>query len=631
MTASSHGDNEAMGSPVVFRLDSSCTRDDLSVGEYYHATVDGIVDYGMFVQLSTGVSGLVHESNYSESYEEGEEVIVELTAIKENGDLGFVPVSVDEHETELVTRDAQSSVIRDLEEVTGEARRIDGEVVQIKQTGGPTLFHVSDGTGVVPCAAFEDAGVRAYPSISIGDFVRVIGTVSEHQEAVQVEVDGIEVLEGEDAVVAEEKREEALLNQSSPAEIDPLIEWPALAKLMPGLERVASRLQRAVMGNRPVLIRHHADTDGMCASIPLEVALERFIQETHFDPEAPVHLLHRKPSRAPYYELGDVTVDLSNALEGENRHGQRKPVLVLIDNGSTTDDIPAYKQLESYGIPVIVIDHHHPDEEVESYLAEHVNPYLHDEDYRVTTGMMCVELARMISADVTEEVVHVPSVAGIADRSAADAMTEYLALAAEKGYERSALEQTSDALDYAAYQLRYGSGKGLARDILNVGGDSDRHSSVVRVLAERATREISRQLDDAIPHVSAESLGNGVELYRVDVEKHAHRFAYPAPGTTTGAIHDTMVQENAGPSITIGYGPDFAVLRSDGVRLDIPEIVSKLNSELAGAGVSGGGHLVVGSIQFVKGMREAVLDALVAEMEEAEIDESLGVTAPRSY
>lgn len=620
-----------MGSPVVFRLDSTCTRDDLSVGEYYHATVDGVVDYGMFVELSTGVSGLAHESNYSGEYDAGEELIVELTAIKENGDMSFAPVSVEEYETELVSREVDLCPIGDLEDYTGESRRIAGEVVQIKQTGGPTLFHVSDGTGVVPCAAFEEAGVRAYPSIESGAVVRVIGTVSKHQGSVQIEVEGIEVLDGEAADSMRASREEELSSRSAPAEIDPLIEWPALAKLMPGLERVATRLQRAVLNNQPVLIRHHADTDGMCASIPLEVALGRFIDATHYDPDASRHLVNRKPSRAPFYELKDATIDISAALEGEDRHGQRRPVLVLIDNGSTSDDIPAYKQLDSYEIPVIVIDHHHPDDEVEPFIDEHVNPYLHGEDYRVTTGMMCVELARMISPDVSGDVGHVPSVAGLADRSAADAMRDYLALAEEAGYDREALEETSDALDYAAYELRYGSGGGLARDILNVAGDADRHQALVSVLADRASEEISRQLDDAVPHVSSETLSNGIELYRVDVERFAHRFAYPAPGTTTGAIHDAMVQENTGPSITIGYGPDFAVLRSDGVRLDIPEIVSKLNAELAGAGVSGGGHLVVGSIQFVKGMREEVLDALVAEMEEAEIDESLGVTAPRSY
>ena len=76
--------------------------------------------------------------------------------------------------------------------------------------------------------------------------------------------------------------------------------------------------------------------------------------------------------------------------------------------------------------------------------------------------------------------------------------------------------------------------------------------------------------------------------------------------------------------MTNDYNPDFAVLRSDGVRLDIPEMVAELQAEHKGAGVSGGGHLVVGSIKFVKGRRESVIDALVEKMADAEIDPDLG-------
>jgi RecJ-like exonuclease len=92
-------------------------------------------------------------------------------------------------------------------------------------------------------------------------------------------------------------------------------------------------------------------------------------------------------------------------------------------------------------------------------------------------------------------------------------------------------------------------------------------------------------------------------------------------------VHDRKVAETGDPVITIGYGPDFAVLRSDGVRLDIPEMVEQLREEFPGAGVSGGGHLVVGSIRFVPGRREAVVDALVEKMADAELDAALGSAA----
>jgi RecJ-like exonuclease len=356
--------------------------------------------------------------------------------------------------------------------------------------------------------------------------------------------------------------------------------------------------------------------------------LERFIAEHHHDPEAPRHLLKRLPSKAPFYEMEDVTRDLNFALENRERHGQRLPLLLMLDNGSTEEDTPAYRNLAHYDVPIVVVDHHHPDPEaVEPLVADHVNPYLHDEDYRITTGMMCVELARMIDPSLTDELKHVPAVAGLSDRSSADAMDDFLALASERGYEESDLRDVGEALDYATHWLKYNDGRELIDDVLNVAcDDRSRHEELVEFLADRAERDVEKQLDAAMPHVEHERLDNSAHLYRIDVENHAHRFTYPAPGKTTGEIHDRKVAETGDPVITIGYGPDFAVLRSDGVRLDIPVMVEELTEEVDGGGVSGGGHLVVGSIKFVAGMREEVIDALVEKMAEAELDEDLSAT-----
>ena len=234
----------------------------------------------------------------------------------------------------------------------------------------------------------------------------------------------------------------------------------------------------------------------------------------------------------------------------------------------------------------------------------------------------------MIDPSLTEELEHVPAVAGLSDRSKADAMTEYLAMADDAGYEEADLRDVGEALDYAAHWLRYDAGDSLIGDVLNVGCDDEaRHRELVNFLATRAERDVERQLDAAMPHVEHERLDNDAHLYRIDVENHAHPFTYPAPGKTTGKIHDSKVAETGDPVITIGYGPDFAVLRSDGVRLDIPNMVEELTTEVDGGGVSGGGHLVVGSIKFVRGMRETVIDALVEKMADAEIDEELGSSA----
>jgi RecJ-like exonuclease len=603
--------------------------DAVSVGEHYHATVNGVVPYGVFVDLSDHVSGLVHESVLVGDYDVDDSFIVHLDEVRENGDLSFSEASPDDYRTEAISAEDETTFDA-LDDHQGGSVRLTGEIVQVRQTAGPTIFQIRDETGVAPCAAFEEAGVRAYPEFAIGDLVTITGEAERHDGSVQVEVDSMDRCEDPEAV--RERLDEALDAAAEPHDVDPLVEWEAFEKLRGDLETVAKTLRRAVLDGRPIRMRHHADGDGMCASVPLQHALERYIESVHADPNAPRHHFRRLPSKAPFYEMEDVTRDLNYALEDEERHGQKLPLLLMLDNGSTEEDTPAYRTLAEYDIPIVVVDHHHPDPEaVEPLVAEHVNPYLHDEDYRITTGMMCVELARMIDPAVTDEVRHIPAVAGLCDRSRSEVMDEFIDLAAEEGYDEDDLDDVGEALDYAAFRLRYDDGTDLVDDVLNVDcEDRERHEELVSFLASRAERDRDRQLDVALPHLEEETLDNGANLYRIDVENHAHRFTYPAPGKTTGAIHDYKVHEHDGdPVITIGYGPDFAVLRSDGVRLDIPEMVTQLTDEQPGAGVSGGGHLVVGSIKFVPGKREEVLDALVEKMGDAEIDEGLRSTLLR--
>jgi RecJ-like exonuclease len=615
---------------TVYELAPGCTLEDVETGNHYHATVNGVVEYGVFVDISASLSGLVHSSELDGTYDVGDELVVELIEIRENGDLSFAERDPESFETERI--DAGGDVdVTDLRDSVGRTVTLEGRVVQVKQTGGPTIFHVADGTGIVPSAAFEEAGVRAHPEVGREDIVRVVGEVETRDGALQIEVDSLSRLRGEAENEVADRLEERLAERAAPAEIDPLVEWEAFEKLRPGLEAIATRLRRAVLGGRPIRMRHHADGDGMCASIPLQAALENFVASVHEDPDAPRHLLKRLPSKAPFYEMEDVTRDLNFALEDEERHGQRLPLLLMLDNGSTEEDTPAYRAVKQYDIPVLVVDHHHPDPDaVAPLVEEHVNPYLHDEDYRITTGMMCVELARLIDPDLTDELRHIPAVAGLADRSRAEVMDEFVSLAAEAGYDEDDLERVGEALDYAAHFLRYNDGRSFINDVLNVACDDEkRHRELVEFLASRAERDVRTQLDDAMPHVEHEDLPNGAHLYRLDVDEHAHRFTYPAPGKTTGRVHDEKVLETGDPVITIGFGPDFAVLRSDGVRLDIPQMVTELSEELSGAGVSGGGHLVVGSIKFVSGTRETVLDALVEKMGEAELDEELRSTLVR--
>lgn len=319
------GDDD--GDSVVYDLDADCTADDVERNQPYLAEINGIVDYGVFVDLSESVSGLVHESVLEGTYAVGDELVVELETVRDNGDIAFEPADIDvegdEYTVEGISHDYTLTGTNRLESSIGEQIHVEGEVVQVKQTGGPTIFHITDEFGVVPCAAFEEAGVRAYPQVEVGDVVRVTGTPEHREGSVQIEVDGLSKLEGEIAEEARERLDTALEERAKPHDVDSLIDWPAFEKLRPNLEEVATLLRRTVLEGRPIRVRHHADGDGMCAAVPVQIALERFIADVHEDENAPQHLIKRLPAKAPFYEMEDATRDLNFALEDREKHGQQ--------------------------------------------------------------------------------------------------------------------------------------------------------------------------------------------------------------------------------------------------------------------------------------------------------------------
>src|SRR3989344_3685 len=57
--------------------------------------------------------------------------------------------------------------------ILGETVEITGVIDSIVQTGGPTVFSISDGTASLGLKAFEGAGVRAHPELKEGDLITV--------------------------------------------------------------------------------------------------------------------------------------------------------------------------------------------------------------------------------------------------------------------------------------------------------------------------------------------------------------------------------------------------------------------------------------------------------------------------
>ena len=125
-----------------------------------------------------------------------------------------------------------------------------------------------------------------------------------------------------------------------------------------------------------------------------------------------------------------------------------------------------------------------------------------------------------------------------------------------------------------------------------------------------------------MPNVETIYFENGIQLNRLDVEKYAHKFTFPAPGKTCGFVHDKIIKElgEDKPIVTLGHGPDFGVFRAtDAVNeqygFDVNDIVAKMIELVPQAGIDGGGHECAGSIKYIEGLGNEVLYKVVEEVQ----------------
>ncbi|NYT05224.1 MAG: phosphoesterase [Methanomicrobiales archaeon] len=601
---------------IVYRLGATCGIEDVEEGKTYEARVQGFANFGTFVLLNDRVKGLVHKSNQKLSHRERDPIVVRVLSIRKNGNIDLEEVTPAIYHTQTVVRKTPAVRLSDLASKIGRTVMVEGEVAQIKQTSGPTIFTIVDETGTENAAAFIEAGVRAYPEVVVGDMVGILGEVMQRNNQLQIEVASLAVLSPDEADTVRERINRALDDRAEPEEIPFLVESEVLEKLRPELRKIAKIIRKAVFTAQPIVLRHHADADGISAAVAVETAVIALIRESGADFDAENYLFKRAPSKAPFYEIEDVTRDLDFATKDSVRFGQKMPLILMMDNGSTEEDEPSYRMARVYDLSIVVVDHHHPDASVDQFLEAHVNPYHAGGDFGITAGMLGTELARFIFPEVEERIRHIPAVAAVGDRSEAPERNRYLALVADTCSEEHCKE-IALALDYEQFWLRFNDGREIVRDILNLNRNPERHARLVALLVREANLAIEEQLRASMPHVQEQLLQNGARLFSLDVEIYAHRFTFPPPGKTSGEVHDRLCRRHAGSAVvTLGVGPDFAVIRSRGVLLNIPRMVRELREEIDGGGVNGGGHLVVGSIKFVEGMRDTVIARLIEKIGE---------------
>jgi RecJ-like exonuclease len=485
--------------------------------------------------------------------------------------------------------------IADLDDLIGDPVAIEGTVVEARQTSGPTVFEVRDETGTVDCAAFESAGVRAYPDIEAGAVVRLAGVVEERRGDLQVETEDAEVLEGETRENVERRLEEAIEERARPEEVDLLAEQESVGAVRGEIVEAATAIRRAIVEGRPVVLRHSATVDGYAAAAAIERAAIPLVREEHEAADAVYHYVSRRPLEDRIYGMRDAIRDATNMLDAEERHGEPTPLFVFVNAGSTAESADGFDLLEAYGADRVVIDADYPDAEMEAAAAVFVSPHLagSDDAESVTTTALGANVAAHVSADVREEVSHLPAVSYWRD-----APESYRDLAEEAGYDDDRVATAREAIALEAFYGTYDDKRELVSDLLFGERDLAEHAS------EQFRERVDSELRTAEPHLRRHD-ANGATVGVLDVDAFTNTYDFPPAET----LLTELAARNEDLAAVIGVDEDRLLAEGE-TTIDMREVGKRVADAVPEGGVETRGGRD-GRLVFLAGEREDVIVAAI--------------------
>ncbi|MFH1589639.1 MAG: hypothetical protein ABIB43_03685 [archaeon] len=351
-------------------------------------------------------------------------------------------------------------------------------------------------------------------------------------------------------------------------------------KLQPKIDKAANMIRQAAEDNRLIVLRHHGDADGYCGALAIEEVIVPIIQKNN---SRTWQKFKRLPMRTPFYDYMDALKDIVY-LKEESSYG-RKPLLIIVDNGSGDEDLLALKRIMLHDVEIIILDHHIYSEEVDKLVDLHVNPRTEGGEGDVCGGILGYEVANKIG----KARPIFAAVAGIADKSKDKFVEPYIKLVGEN---REFLKKLASCVDFEAYNLKFGDSSPIY-DLFN-----ENQKKIVNLLWPELEKRIKEYTTVVKKYFKEEKLSKG-SLCTLDMEKTVLLGNYPTTGKIIGIAHRTI----SGPRISLGFGDSFVTFRVDGVEFSITELMSAMKTKLPHGLISGGGHDYAGTVKFISAVK----------------------------
>lgn len=447
---------------------------------------------------------------------------------------------------------------------------ISGKVIRTFEARGSFIATIIDDSGKLDVA-------NASP-FTLGSFVKASGNLSRRGRSLELQAETIEPLVQEQEELA--KRIERFLEEkSTPEERPMLIQDGVMKNLWPKVLECARRLKEACFLERPILLRHHGDADGISGAIAIYRGVGA-LGGRLFSNQNP-HATYDMPDA-----LRDINTvrSLSESTEG--------PVLLLIDMGSGPDSSDALSVAKGAGFEIIIIDHHPLSSPVSESADVILSPMLAGATSYYTAGLLAGEVANALGGPDPSELQRI-SLAG--DKSGL--------VPSDPLFMKKAL-----ALDYIGKYSRFQSTLEFYSSVL-----SDERMLVS--IQNQATAKLESATRLAKESIKIKELPNGFRLCTANLQKAFRPGSFPSKGMLCGVIHDQVRSEMSGPLVTIGYSGRLISIRANLEArergFDANALINEVRRELVNSIESGGGHDVAASVHVSEGFENIVLEEIV--------------------
>lgn len=378
------------------------------------------------------------------------------------------------------------------------------------------------------------------------------------------------------------------------------IKSEVLKKLKPSIDKAVEIIKSHIKNKNPILIRHHADQDGYCGGFILEKAIYPLILKAHTREREAWYTYTRRPCLTPFYAYEDANKDLAYFLSDRGKYEYKKPLVIIIDNGSSEQDLMAIKKLKIYDVKVLVIDHHPPSEKINKIVDVHVNPHDVGSNYDFSAGMLSCEIAKIINPKLTTGFIG--AVSAYADKVKSDEADQFFKLANKEGYTDEFIKKAAKSLDYETFSFGYADTKKLLEDFF--GKDKEKQKKIINMLYDEVEMRRAKTLSTALrySHVSRTPKQNIVIIPMAQITQ---RGDYPTAGKVVGITHDYYAKKEKKPTVSLGFSDSMITLRATpDTNIDVNKIIKSARMKFLHAQVEGGGHAKAGSIRFIPAASE---------------------------